>query len=273
MSIEGVEVKFLGQVTSYNEERNNGMVYSTEARQLFGEHDVYVYKDILEQCGAQVGDWIRFGIHLNTRRQPQVSKPCYKVEEDGNILNLPEDASFANAEDVLAEDLGWAESLAAEIAETSAKSNNSRKGKGKAKGKGGMENLGVAASYGCMGGGKYGGDWADPYGGKGGKSMGKDKGKGPQLEDTSGTTLYVAGIPMDATEREVRGIFRQYAGFNSLRMALRPTHLLAWASFDSPEQAAFVIEALNGYPIDEKSGGNSAGAAAGQSEDVALGGY
>lgn len=258
MSIEGVQVKFLGQVSLYNEEKKHGMVHSAEARQLFGEQDVYVYRDILEQCGAQVGDRIRFGMHVNMRGQPQVSLPCFKVEEDGSILNLPEDASFVNAEDVLAEDPAWAESLAAEIQETSARKNNAKKGKGKAKGKGGKEMWGVpasapigAASYGCAKGGSYGGDWADPYGGKGFKSAGKDKGKGKPCEENDGTTLFVGGIPMDATERELRGIFRQYAGFKGLNMSVRPTHVLAWASFESAEQAAFVMEALGGYPVDE----------------------
>merc|ERR1740129_1012266 len=96
------DIKFLGSVKSFNEAKNFGMVECEQATQIWGG-DIYAFRDVLASCGAAVGDMIRFGIHINTRGQPQVSLPVFKVGEDGLALDVPEGTSFINAEDAVAE--------------------------------------------------------------------------------------------------------------------------------------------------------------------------
>jgi hypothetical protein len=67
-------------------------------------------------------------------------------------------------------------------------------------------------------------------------------------------TLFVEGLPLDATEREVSHIFRPFEGFTSLR--LRPTvskrdpsinFVLCFVEFQSPQLAAAALDARQGY--------------------------
>lgn len=72
--------------------------------------------------------------------------------------------------------------------------------------------------------------------------------------DTATCTLFVEGLPLDATEREVSHIFRPFDGFLSLR--LRPTvskrdplisFVLCFVEFDSPQRAAAALDARQAY--------------------------
>ena len=62
-------------------------------------------------------------------------------------------------------------------------------------------------------------------------------------------TIYVEGLPQDATEREVAHIFRPYEGFTGLRLVPRITREnhkvhFAFADFQSERQAEIVINTL-----------------------------
>jgi len=89
-----------------------------------------------------------------------------------------------------------------------------------------------------------------------------------QLPPEATSTLYVEGLPPDATEREVSHIFRRFegAGFQSVRM--RPiesnknpgTNLfLCFAEFDNAHQATIAMYGLQGYRFDVKVEGSNAG--------------
>lgn len=97
-------------------------------------------------------------------------------------------------------------------------------------------------------------------------SMGGGLFNGPQPDEArlnalleSGTitsTLYIEGLPLDATEREISHIFRPFDGFVSLR--LRPTtskrdpsvsFVLCFVEFDSPQRAAAALDARQGYQL------------------------
>eukprot|EP01100_Stratorugosa_tubuloviscum_P008782 TRINITY_DN365_c0_g1_i1.p1 TRINITY_DN365_c0_g1~~TRINITY_DN365_c0_g1_i1.p1 ORF type:complete len:168 (-),score=48.93 TRINITY_DN365_c0_g1_i1:137-640(-) len=71
-------------------------------------------------------------------------------------------------------------------------------------------------------------------------------------------TLYVEGLPVDATEREVAHIFRPFPGFQSLRMFIKESKknpqkcfVICFVEFDSKMQASVAMNLLQGYKIDQ----------------------
>lgn len=275
------DVKFLGVVASYNDAKKFGMVASEEAQAMWGQ-EIYAYKDVLGACNAQVGDTIRFGIHVNPRGQPQVSLPIFKIGDDGLPIDQPPDLNIVNCEEYAATDPSFLDSLKAEIEGRSQMQNTKRsrkgeKGGGKGGEKGGDEwgakrmrtdakgySKGGDGGWGDSGKGKgapaWGGWGEEPAWGKdggkasGGKSWGKGKAKGGgESWGPQEVTLFIGGLPPDVQRREVLHIFRQYAGFTSLRMTPRADHAIAFATFQTMEQAKFVTEALSGYVFDEEA--------------------
>lgn len=119
------DVKFLGVVNSFNEAKKFGLVACEEATILWGQ-EIYAYKDVLASADANVGDTIRFGVHLNTRGQPQVSLPIWKIGEDGMPIGLDEGASIINAEEAAAGDPTFLERLKEEIEGRSQQQNHKR---------------------------------------------------------------------------------------------------------------------------------------------------
>lgn len=72
------------------------------------------------------------------------------------------------------------------------------------------------------------------------------------------STLYVEGLPMDATEREVAHIFRPWAGFQSLRILPKESkqypnrvYNLCFVEFDNKYQSTVAMNALQGYKMDK----------------------
>ena len=69
-------------------------------------------------------------------------------------------------------------------------------------------------------------------------------------------TVYVEGIPSDATEREVSHIFRPFPGFQTMRLIQRDKKhssekvVFCFADFESPLQTTVVINTLQGYRFD-----------------------
>lgn len=69
-------------------------------------------------------------------------------------------------------------------------------------------------------------------------------------------TIYVEGIPVDATEREVSHIFRPFRGFKSVRLIPRDISaeekvILCFADFENNFQTTLVINTLQGYRFDK----------------------
>mmetsp|Transcript_105672 Transcript_105672/g.264587 ORF Transcript_105672/g.264587 Transcript_105672/m.264587 type:complete len:271 (-) Transcript_105672:124-936(-) len=247
--VEAKDVKFLGVVQSFNEAKKFGMVASEEAHAMWGQ-EIYAYKDVLAAANANVGDTIRFGVHVNTRGQPQVSLPVFKLGEDGMPIGVPEGTAFVCAEEAAASNPNFLEELKAEIEGRSYQQNQKRSRMGG--GKGGDSN-------GWGGGGdtkraRSGGN--DHWGNGGGESFqwggggwgGCGGNWGPQE-----VTLFVSGLPPGVERREVLHIFRQYAGFSGLRLVNREDHTIAFVSFATMAQAQFVAEALTGYIFDEEA--------------------
>jgi RNA recognition motif-containing protein len=80
----------------------------------------------------------------------------------------------------------------------------------------------------------------------------------PSLPPDASNTLYVEGVPTDATEREVSHIFRPYAGFSSLRILQKESkqypnrvYFLCFVEFDNKFQATAAMHALQGYRMDK----------------------
>ncbi|KAL6040666.1 nuclear speckle RNA-binding protein A-like [Balamuthia mandrillaris] len=76
----------------------------------------------------------------------------------------------------------------------------------------------------------------------------------PPLPVDSSSTLYVEGLPLDATEREVAHIFRPFPGFLSLRILPKEskqypnrTYNLCFVEFDNKYQATAAMQAIQGY--------------------------
>jgi len=72
------------------------------------------------------------------------------------------------------------------------------------------------------------------------------------------TTLYVEGLPLDATEREVAHIFRPFPGYQSVRILRKESkqnpsraYNLCFIEFDSKYQATIAMNALHGYRMDK----------------------
>jgi len=82
---------------------------------------------------------------------------------------------------------------------------------------------------------------------------------GLSLPHDASSTLYVEGLPPDASEREVAHIFRRYEGlgFQSIRMRGIESNknpgtslFLCFAEFDNPHQATLAMYGLQGYRFD-----------------------
>eukprot|EP01117_Protostelium_nocturnum_P010132 TRINITY_DN3615_c0_g1_i1.p1 TRINITY_DN3615_c0_g1~~TRINITY_DN3615_c0_g1_i1.p1 ORF type:complete len:301 (+),score=129.44 TRINITY_DN3615_c0_g1_i1:233-1135(+) len=82
---------------------------------------------------------------------------------------------------------------------------------------------------------------------------------GPALDQDASSTLYVEGLPLDATEREVSHIFRQWPGFQSLRILQKEkqfsttprTYNLCFVEFDNKHQATLAMNHIQGYRFDK----------------------
>merc|ERR1719265_1105876 len=85
-----------------------GMIACNETKQMYGV-DIYAYKDVLQSAELNVGDAVRFGIHVNSRGQPQASLPVFKVDQTG----FPEGQAgeMLAAEDLAATDPAFLENL------------------------------------------------------------------------------------------------------------------------------------------------------------------
>jgi len=80
----------------------------------------------------------------------------------------------------------------------------------------------------------------------------------PPLPLDASATLYIEGLPPDATEREVSHIFRPFSGYSSLRILQKeskavPSRLynLCFVEFDNKYQATVAMHALQGYRMDK----------------------
>eukprot|EP01098_Paradermamoeba_levis_P006335 TRINITY_DN262_c0_g1_i3.p1 TRINITY_DN262_c0_g1~~TRINITY_DN262_c0_g1_i3.p1 ORF type:complete len:146 (-),score=28.23 TRINITY_DN262_c0_g1_i3:138-575(-) len=80
----------------------------------------------------------------------------------------------------------------------------------------------------------------------------------PPLPSDSSSTLYVEGLPLDATDREVAHIFRPFSGFQSLRTLTKesktnPTrnYKLCFIEFDNKYQATVALHSVQGYKMDK----------------------
>jgi len=83
-----------------------------------------------------------------------------------------------------------------------------------------------------------------------------------QLPPEASSTLYVEGLPPDATEREVSHIFRRFEGqgYQSIRMVARESSktpgknlYLCFIEFDNAHQATVAMHQLQGYRLDKHS--------------------
>lgn len=80
----------------------------------------------------------------------------------------------------------------------------------------------------------------------------------PQLSPDAAPTLYVEGLPLDATEREVAHIFRQMPGYLGIRIKPKeskqhPSRVfnLCWVEFETKYNAAVALHHLKGYKMDK----------------------
>lgn len=82
------------------------------------------------------------------------------------------------------------------------------------------------------------------------------------------STLYIEGLPPDASEREVSHVFRRYDGhgFQGLRMRAIESNrapgtnlLLCFAEFDNAHQATVALHGLQGYRFDPKGAPEQSG--------------
>jgi len=80
----------------------------------------------------------------------------------------------------------------------------------------------------------------------------------PSLPPDASSTLYVEGLPSDATEREVAHIFRPFPGYQSLRIITKESkqnpsrvYNLCFVEFDNKYQATFALNHLQGYRLDK----------------------
>jgi len=84
-------------------------------------------------------------------------------------------------------------------------------------------------------------------------------GAAPPLPADASATLYVEGLPRDATEREVAHIFRRFEGqgYASIRIFPKESKsghlLLCFVEFDFPVQAHAAMQQLQGYRLDRRS--------------------
>jgi RNA recognition motif-containing protein len=80
---------------------------------------------------------------------------------------------------------------------------------------------------------------------------------GQNMPPDASSTLFVEGLPPDATEREVSHIFRPFPGFQSLRIITKNSKLhpdkfyhLCFVEFDNKSQATTAMNVLQGYRMD-----------------------
>lgn len=92
---------------------------------------------------------------------------------------------------------------------------------------------------------------------KGGESADPavDESKILPIPKNATNTVYVEGIPTDATEREVAHIFRPFVGFKTVRLIPREKRqgekvILCFADFENTLQTTIVINTLQGYRFD-----------------------
>ena len=75
------------------------------------------------------------------------------------------------------------------------------------------------------------------------------------IPKNASNTVYVEGVPTDATEREVAHIFRPFVGFKTVRLIPREKRqgervMLCFADFENTVQTTIVINTLQGYRFD-----------------------
>jgi len=257
------DYKFLGELKAFDDKKSSGLIGCEETQQLWGQ-DVYIHKSVMDTAHINVGDCLRFGVHLNARGQPQASLPVYKVGQDAQPIGVKEGENVIEVEAHASSDPAFLSALGQAIQDRSDQQNNNRKrkaddawggkggkgakgGKGFGGGKDGGYGGGYGGGYDDWGGGGYGMGMGMGMGG-----MGMGMGMGGKGGGKGGVDLFVGGVPSDATERELSHIFRQYAGFMSLRM-VQKAQMLVFVTFATPAQAQFVAEALTGYVFDQNS--------------------
>jgi len=93
-----------------------------------------------------------------------------------------------------------------------------------------------------------------PYGGFAGPAYNNIY---PPLPPDASSTLYVEGLPIDATEREVSHIFRLYPGYQSVRIMAKETktfpqrtYNLCFVEFSSKYNAMMALQGAQGYPME-----------------------
>ena len=74
----------------------------------------------------------------------------------------------------------------------------------------------------------------------------------PRLPPDASATLYVEGVPADATRREMAHVFRPFEGFRSTRLVAKENVRgpLCFAEFDDARRASQAKDTLQGYLID-----------------------
>ena len=76
-----------------------------------------------------------------------------------------------------------------------------------------------------------------------------------KLDPNATSTVYVEGIPLDATEREVSHIFRPYPGYKSLRLIEKEKNgkktIIGFVDFENVIQSTVCINTLQGYRFDK----------------------
>lgn len=234
------DVLFVGVVIQYDDVKTCGWIQCDLMTELFAG-DCYIHKNVMDYADCQVGDTIRFGIHLNSKGKPQASKPVFKVAEDGSVIGIEKEAQdFMFAEEQVEMNRNFLYEFADAI-NLKSQLQNAKKDPASSYGNGVS---GRSATVASRGHGNYSAS-AGGYGGKGASSGAQPSGG---LVD-----LKIDGIPGGVSHREISHIFRQYAGFTSLRSADKGTHTLAFASFETNEQAEFVMDALDGYVFDDQA--------------------
>ena len=73
-----------------------------------------------------------------------------------------------------------------------------------------------------------------------------------RLPPDASATLYVEGVPADATRREMAHVFRPFEGFRSTRLGAKENVRgpLCFAEFDDARRASQAKDTLQGYLID-----------------------
>ena len=76
-----------------------------------------------------------------------------------------------------------------------------------------------------------------------------------KIQPNATSTVYVEGIPLDATEREVAHIFRPYPGFRGLKLIENEKNgqkrIICFVDFDNIIQITVCINTLQGYRFDK----------------------